>query len=1091
MMRSILARLPAFVAGLLLLAAALPVRADTPVSLLMSFRGNVNFTGTEEVLRTKNNNYPCSLVPYGTVVYAYLGGIPSGATILSAQLYWAGSGNTPDYTVNFDGYDVTAPVKTATTANRQYTARAYANYTYYNYFSGAADVTSIVKKKGNGWYGFTNLRVENGSPWCSVQGVVGGFALVVVYSHPNEPFRMLNLYEGFQDFQNTSLKIDLGDFKVPDPLPSNVTGRIGHITWEGDQTLSQGGEDLLFNGYEMTDRYPNSYTWFNPPGNQFNSASNITGDASSYGIDFDVYTLRPPVIQPGQRTATTTYRSGQDMVILSAEIVAMPYVANADLSLAMVRNGDLTAGSQSSYELTVTNGGVDDEMGPVTVVDTLPAGLRLDGAAGTNWACSSAKSGAQTVVTCTQNGPVKAGARMTPILIKVTPSAAGNYTNSATVSGKTGDDNGSNNTATNTASAASAAATSTLTLTREACKATDVIDGDNSACHSFQGPITAANPTAVYITAFSINDKGEKVASKLADADTALSVDFKFSCAPGGVKQITYATVSFTCNSTEFLTVKAVLKAGAASAVLGDGSALFLSYADVGRLSMTLRYGTVSNPALPFVSRPAYMGVAAVERASDGYADQQGTSSGNWPKPDIGFARSGEAFTLRICARMADNNCAPSFGQEPEAAKFEFKLDVFAVNLSGTPKLPIASGSNGEDVEKIVADAWQLDKDFAPAGPGFPNMYIASARWFEAGMLGITPRLTNYLGSGQVGTDGGGGAAISRMSAGTRVVGRFYPDHFETTATSKLECLQAMNCPVAPGAEVEGAVYSTQPFEFGIKAFGLPRPSGEASPLKLYQNQIIDTAKPRPLALTASKAPSLSQAPDSGTFSTPTGPQLKSPVAVNDYPEQKGVVSWTLGPAYDAAKRTAGNWGAPTPVYLRAAMKEFRGAVNTAGYTEEIVSSQTPAAGPAGSKYEDGVVVVAGRLYVGNVFGSELLRLPVPLAAQYWGGSAWLPSSKDDNTVASGVKLLSCTKALAQNGVSGTCIGGLSSVSGSGPVRLQGGKGILTLPTPPRGMRGSVDFTVDSLDAPWLPSTQARATFGLYKSPLIYLREVY
>lgn len=1082
------ARLLAFLVALLMLAAVLPARADTPVSLFLSFRGNVNFTGTEEVLRTKNNNDPCSLVKYGTVIYANLTGIPSGATIVSAQLYWAGSGSTPDYTVNFDGYDVTAPVKSNSSINRQYTSRAYANNTYYNYFSGAADVTNIVKKKGNGYYSFSNLRVENGSPWCAVQGVVGGFALVVVYSHPNEPFRMLNLYEGFQDFQNTSLKIDLGDFNVPNPLPSNVTGRIGHITWEGDQTLSQGGEDLLFNGYEMTDKYPNSSTWFNPPGNQFNSASNVTGDATSYGIDFDIYTLRSPVIQPGQRTATTTYRSGQDLVILSAEIVAMPYVANADLSLAMVRNGDLTAGTQSSYTLTVTNGGIDDEMGPVTVVDTLPAGLKLDSAAGTGWTCSSVKSSTKTVVTCTQDGPVKSKAKMTPIVIKVTPSAAGNYTNSATVTGKTGDDNTANNTATNTATAASAAVSASLVLTRDACTVGNVIDGEEPTCHSFTGPVTAASTTTVlYITSFSTNAQGEKVASKLSTADFALPVEFKFGCAPGVTTEIVYGKTKFACNSASFVTLNAVLKAGQASAVVSDGSALSFFYDDVGRLTVTLRYAGVANPAVGFISRPAYIGFDAIERASDGYDDQQG-SSPNWSKPDIGFARSGEAFTMRICARMVNGYCAASFGREPEADEFEFKLDVFAVNLNGTPRLPITTGTQKEDVEKIANEAWQLDDDFVRGTGTTGNMYVAKARWFEAGMLGITPRLTNYLGTGQVGSTGGGGAAAARMSAGTRVVGRFYPDHFETSATFKLDCLQPMNCPVTPGAEVEGAVYSTQPFEFGIKAYGMPR-DGEATPLKLYQNQIIDTLKPRPLTLTASKAPNLGEAPAVGAFTAPTGTQLTPPTAVNDYPEQKGLVAWTLGPPYDPAKRTVAAWGAPTPVYLRASMKEFRGT--DAGYTEETVTSRTPAAAPAGSKYEDGLVVVAGRLYVGNVFGSDLLRLPVPLAAQYWSGTAWSPSRNDDNVVASAVKPFSCTKAFAQNGVSGACASILQFVGSVGPVSLKDGKGTLILPSAPRGTRGSVDFTLDSSDAPWLPSTRARATFGLYRSPLIYLREVY
>jgi MSHA biogenesis protein MshQ len=353
-----------FLCGFVLLLANLPAHADTAIALYQSFRGNLNFVGTEETLRTKDNRYPCTLVNNSNGIYAYLSGIPSGAAIKSAQLYWAGSGTSADYTVTFDGVSITAPT------SRQFVAKATANNTTYTYFSGAADVTTQVSKKGNGYYTFSGLKVNTGEPWCGVQGVVGGFSLVVVYSHPNEPFRMLNLYEGFQDFRDTSLTINLSGFNVPDPLPVATTGRVGHITWEGDVTLSQGGEDLLFNGVPMTDT-------MNPQGNQFNSASNATGDKSSYGIDFDIYTLKSPTIKAGQSTASTTYKSGQDLVLLSAEIVAMPYSAIADLALSMTRTGDLTVGSATNYTLSVINNGVDAESGPVTVVDTLPGGRRL------------------------------------------------------------------------------------------------------------------------------------------------------------------------------------------------------------------------------------------------------------------------------------------------------------------------------------------------------------------------------------------------------------------------------------------------------------------------------------------------------------------------------------------------------------------------------------------------------------------------------------------------------------------------------------------------------------------------------------------
>jgi hypothetical protein len=291
-MRALLASLLAPLLALLLALSTTPAHADTPVALFQAFRGQLNFVGTEETMRSKKNNagsgkQACRLVKDGSDLTATLSGIPNGATILSAQLYWAGSGKTPGYSVVFDGMKTTAPV------SRQYTADGGNGLLY---FSGAADVTSQVAAKGNGDYTFNGLTIDNGDPWCSSATVVGGFSLLVIYSHPSETYRLLNLYEGFQSFRNNGITLTLNNFAIPNPLPDSVTGRIGHITWEGDPNLSGGGEDLLFNGYEMTDS-------LNPSGNQFNSASNVTGDQTSFGIDFDAYTVKSPVIQPGQTTA--------------------------------------------------------------------------------------------------------------------------------------------------------------------------------------------------------------------------------------------------------------------------------------------------------------------------------------------------------------------------------------------------------------------------------------------------------------------------------------------------------------------------------------------------------------------------------------------------------------------------------------------------------------------------------------------------------------------------------------------------------------------------------------------------------------------
>lgn len=1074
----IAARWLAFLCGLLLLVVCLAARADTPVSQFQSFRGRVNFTGTEGTLRSKDNNKACSLVNKKGVD-AYLGGIPSGATIESAQLYWAGSGATADYTVTFDGVAVTASTKRQYIVNASRTANAY--------FSGAADVTDQVKKKGNGTYNFRDLAVDNGDPWCGVQGVVGGFALVVVYSNPGEPSRMLNLYEGFQSFQNTSLSIDLGNFNVPDPLPANVTGLIGHITWEGDQTLSQGGEDLLFNDVVMTDKY-------NPKGNQFNSSSNITGDTTSYGIDFDVYTLASPTIKPGQRSATTTYRSGQDLVLLSAEIVAMPYVANADLSLAMTRTGNLTVGSSTNYTLSVTNGGVDDEMGPVTVVDTLPAGLKLLSASGTGWTCSDVQNNGQTVVTCSQPGPLKSGAAMSPLVITVMPSAVANYTNTATVSGKTGDDNSANNTATNSSTSVDYGS-SALVFTTRACTDGEkiVASASEQGCPRFIGPYVPAadTNTKIYITAVA----GAQVASKMSDKDYLLSLELSFSCLPNSGVPISYAgRGDFDCKGTR-QTVSAKLPGGQPSAVLENGALLApFFYADVGRVSMTLRFNKAVMGTVDFISKPADIRFQRVFRA-DGTDDDA----------RYGFVAAGEQFTMRVGAWMANNAFAPSFGKEPTELKgvlpdvtiaLDLKVDRFLLNTKATPKVPVAD----DRMQQIAAYAFPADPKFAPnPNPGAPDVGAMDARvsWYEAGSFAATPYLVDYLGTGQI---GGPPADIkkdpysaTRVVSGTRVIGRFYPDHFVTDVTSNIDCPPALNCPAAstdpakPTFPVKGATYSRQPFTFTVKAYGPPRKEGDAIELSLFQNDST-----RPVTLSAAKAPNESAAPAglpaAGGLAAPVLPASAGPT---DFPELKGTASYSTGNPYSpatAASRVAGDWGAPTLFYLRASMTEATGP----GTTQRITSAT--AAGTWSPQYEAGLMAVAGRLSVPNVFGSDLLRLPVPLTAQYWNGTAWVTSATDDaSQVAYGLKPSDkgCRKSFAQD-AQGACASNPLALAGVVPIVLNRGKGTLLLQAPPRGTVGSVDYTLDNGDAKdWLPSTQARATFGLYRSPLIYLREVY
>ena len=67
-----------------------PNTSATPIALQQSFAGNLDFVVTGGTLRTQSNAGNACAVTNGTV-NASLSGIPVGATIRAAYLYWGGS----------------------------------------------------------------------------------------------------------------------------------------------------------------------------------------------------------------------------------------------------------------------------------------------------------------------------------------------------------------------------------------------------------------------------------------------------------------------------------------------------------------------------------------------------------------------------------------------------------------------------------------------------------------------------------------------------------------------------------------------------------------------------------------------------------------------------------------------------------------------------------------------------------------------------------------------------------------------------------------------------------------------------------------
>jgi hypothetical protein len=174
----------------------------------------------------------------------------------------------------------------------------------------------------------------------------------------------------------------------------------------------------------------------------------------------------------------------------------------------------------------------------------------------------------------------------------------------------------------------------------------------------------------------------------------------------------------------------------------------------------------------------------------------------------------------------------------------------------------------------------------------------------------------------------------------------------------------------------------------------------------------------------------------------------------------------------------ANNWTTPTAIWLRATSSE-----NLATSTATVSSARTPVT----STKEGAIEIVSGRLALGNPYGSELLKMPVRMEAQYFtAGQRWETSSGDSfsSVTPGGISFANCLKNLGS-----PCKTSVLAPATSANVTLAAGVGTFWLKAPGAGNTGSAEFRM--ANPAWLPTMVGRAVFGVYRSPLIYIREVY
>ncbi|MEX0618748.1 MAG: DUF11 domain-containing protein [Pseudohongiellaceae bacterium] len=420
-----------------------------PVLLFQTMSGNLSYRAVGAPLRRTSNANPdggagatgCQFVPEGTGSSTSLT-LPPGSNVLAAHLYWGGSGSEGEADANVTFGPTGSEINV--TADSMFLIEGVGGAGDLDYFAGYKDVTAQVSAAEED-YTFRNLTVQT-DDWSATQACAGGWALIAVFEHESERLRVINLFHGFQPFQNSSFVLVPRNFRMATTdnafLPN---GQVTHITIEGDETLATGDESLGLQNVPGGEIFDALLTSFNPLTAEFNSTitrpiyaidggtgfyefqnnaginfdgyeidfpgddaleAGRTGDeiGESWGLDVDTHYITGatasdplfPFAQPGSEAEeiTTRYSAGQDLVMLISEVISVTNYPIADFEVFMTQGGPLKVNGTGSYLIEVQNNGNGAlsggfANGEVIVGDILPTGLTLDSVAGDGWVCSN------------------------------------------------------------------------------------------------------------------------------------------------------------------------------------------------------------------------------------------------------------------------------------------------------------------------------------------------------------------------------------------------------------------------------------------------------------------------------------------------------------------------------------------------------------------------------------------------------------------------------------------------------------------------------------------------------------------------------
>ena len=801
-----------------------------------------------------------------------------------------------------------------------------------------------------------------------------------------------------------------------------------------------------------------------------------TANSAPLGTTFDSTTNTWTIasMMPGQIfTLTLTVRADRvgnwiNSAVASVIFSGQSYQSDASIaSVAVLQPLSLTKSvspssvpfnTAATFTVTVTNNSSAVLPSAFTINDTVPAGLT----AGTTVASSgSSYSGGVWTI----NSGMAAGASATLSLPVISQSTAATFTNTATAVAPFGGSNLS----------ASAA------LTVSAVVAVSSFNAFESSTAA--GAVVGVIKTKVAGSTFSLDVVAVSGGAQTGSFTNSVKVELLGNNVMG---------VALDANNCP--TSSTVLQSVSPNPTITSGRSLvtFAGVANAWRdVRVKISYPVAASTSIScstdnFAIRPNSLSVSATD--TDWQTAGLARALNNIAANGGNVHKAGKAFTIQATGFNSIGAVTGNYVGSP-------------VSQSLTCTLPTPSCVNGA----LVLGAWTA------TGGTVSNV---TANYSEVGSFNLTLQDTDFAIVDAI--DGTTADCAGRYVCGApTTVGRFVPDHFAVSPNnvSQFKTFNSSTC------ATRSFTYIGQPFGF------------------VTAPQVLVTARNASNTTTANYSGSLWKlAASTGAQDCTTNPDICTltsgsvtqtytyttvPVVTPNWSGTQVVLATptltansngtgTLASASGdllAFKRSASTPIAPfsASIILASNVKDASEAGNcglaVCDITALTAASFSPIAFDAGNTFR------YGRLVLSNAYGSELLNLPVPLSAQYWTGTFFATNTAD-----------SCSAIPVTSVTMGNYLKQLNACEAqllpSGSVILQGGRAAgagLLLTKPGLNNTGSVDLAINvgatpagntcvgptasaaiAANLPWFGvNPGSRATFGVYKSPLIYSRENY